>query len=70
MFQQGRIAHMDLLLLQNSRDRHHQRELLHLALEVIRHRDHGLVVVPRDGHLGGLVEQFRIGLTNIEPAES
>jgi hypothetical protein len=70
MFEESRIAHVDLFFFQHGRHRHHQRKLLHISLEVIGHRDHGFVVVPRNGDLGDRIEQVRVGLAHVKAAKS
>ena len=40
-----------------------------LALVVIGHGEHGLVVVAGEHHLGGAVEELGVGLGDVEPAE-
>ena len=69
MLDQGSIADPDLPLLEDGRHRHHDGELLGVALEIIGHGDDGLVLVADQHHLRGVVEQFRVGLGHVESAE-
>ncbi len=70
MLEDCRLTDMDLFLFQYRRHRHNHREFFDIPLEVIGHRDDGLVVMPCDGYLGGFIEEFGIGLGHIEAAES
>jgi len=65
----GAVGDPDLPLLEHRRHRHHDRELLGVAAEVVGHRDDGLAIVTGQDHLRGLVEQLRVGLGHVEPTE-
>ena len=63
------VADVNLLAPEKRRHRNHDRELLQISLEVVRHRHNGPIGVANQHHLRGLVEQFRIGLRDVEAAE-
>src|SRR4029079_16685763 len=44
-------------------------KFLHVALEVVRHREDRFVLSPGNGHLGRFIEKFAVGLCDIEAAE-
>jgi len=69
MVQQRLVADVDLILLKDRRHRDDDRELLGITLEVVRHREHSLVVLSHQDDLRGLVEQLRISLRDVETAE-
>jgi len=66
---QRAIADPDLALLQHRRHRHHDGELLGIALEVVGHGQHALVLVAHEHDLRGLVEELAVGLGDVEAAE-
>ena len=45
------LADVDLLLFERGRDGDHDRELLQVPLEVVRHRHHGAIAVVHDRDL-------------------
>ena len=69
MVDQRLVSDMDLLLLQDSRNRNHDRKLPGVAPEVIGHRQHRAVAVPDQHDLRRSVEQLRVGARDIEAAE-
>ena len=69
MIQQRLVADMDLILLKDHRHRDDDRELLGITLEVVRHRQHSLIVLAYEDDLRSLVEQLRVSLRDVETAE-
>jgi hypothetical protein len=69
MLDEGAVAHADLAALEHRRHGHDDGELSQLALVVVGHGEHGLVVVAGEHHLGGAVEELGVGLGDVEPAE-
>src|SRR5882672_4865852 len=69
MIQQRLVADMDLILLQHGWHRDDYRELLRIPLEVVRHRQHRLIVLAHQDDLRGFVEQLRVSLRDVETAE-
>jgi hypothetical protein len=65
----GAVADVDLVALQHDRHRHDERELARVALEVVRHREHGAIAVAHEHDLRGVVEQLRVAGGDEEPAE-
>src|SRR5207237_9071579 len=63
------VTHADLSLFEHGRHRHDDREFFRIAFEVVRHRDDGLVLVPHENDLRGLIEELRVGLRDVEAAE-
>ena len=63
------LAHVDLPLLEEGGHGHDDGELLGIALEVVGHGEHGLILVPRQDNLRCLVEQLGVGLGDVEAAE-
>ena len=63
------VPHVDLASLNRRRHRNDDRELLRVSLEIIHHRHDGAVAVPDEHDLRGLVEEFRVGLGDVEAAE-
>jgi hypothetical protein len=55
---QGLVADMDLLTLQERRHRHHDRELLRTSLEVVHHRQDRAIAVADEDDLGRLVKEL------------
>ena len=69
MIDYGTITDMNLVFLQHDRHGDHNGELLCIPLVIIRHGNHRAVLVTDEHHLGGLVEEIRIGLRDIETAK-
>src|SRR5262249_10929533 len=63
------VAHVDLFPLEKRGNGNDDRELLDGALEVARHRHHGAVAIPHQYDLRCAIEQLRVGLADVEPAE-
>ena len=68
--EQGLLGDMDLLLLQEGRDRDDDGELLRIAFEVVRHGEDRAVAVASQYYLRGLVEQAGVRLGDVEAAEA
>ncbi len=63
------VAHVDLAALDKRRYRHDDGEIFHVALEIIRHRDHGPFAVAYQHHLGCTIEQAGVSLGNVKAAK-
>ena len=63
------VGDVDLRLGDDRRHGHDQRELLGVAGVVRRHGDDRAFVLAGDDDLGRLVEQFAVGLGDVEAAE-
>ena len=61
VFEQCIVSDVDLLALDEGGYRHHDRELLYRALEVVGHRDDRAIAVAHEHHLRGLVVQAGVG---------
>jgi hypothetical protein len=64
------IADVNLLAPQERRHRNDDGEFLQRSLKIVGHRHHRSVAVANENDLRGLVEQFRIGLSDVEAAEA
>jgi hypothetical protein len=60
---------VNLSLLQHGWNRNHNRELLRISLEVVRHRQHRSVALTNENNLRRFVEQLRVSLGAVEPAK-
>ena len=69
MIQQRLVADVDLIPLQHRRHGDDHGKFLGIALEVVGHGQHGLVVLPHEDDLRRLVEQLRVRLSHVETAE-
>ena len=69
MVDEGLVADVDLLALQHRRHRNDDGKLLRVAPEVVGHRQHRAIAVAHQHHLGGAVEQLRVGARDVEAAE-
>ena len=65
----GLVADVDLVARQQRGHRDDDGEFARVALEVVRHGDHGAVAIPCEHHLRGAVEQCGVRLGDIETAE-
>jgi hypothetical protein len=64
------VTDVDLLSLEERGHGNHDRKLLQVALEVVDHRHHRPIAVTNEDDLRGLVEEFRVGLGDVEAAEA
>src|SRR5262249_54715346 len=64
------VADMDLILFDQCRNRNNYCKLFWIALEVVDHVDHGLIVLPGQNDLRRLVEDLRVGFRYVEAAKA
>ena len=69
MFHGRLVADVDLPFFEERRHGDDHREILRVALEVVDHRQHGLVPLAGEHDLGGVVENLGVGLGDVEAAK-
>ena len=69
MIDQRVLTDMNLILLQDGRNRNDHCKILGVALEIISQRQNCSVVIPNHHHFGGLIENLGVGFSHIETAE-
>ena len=69
MIDDRHVADVDLAAFDERRHRDHDGEVLDVAFEIVGHRQDRAIAVANQHDLRRTVEQFRVGLRDVETAE-